>query len=63
MQALVPVMDLVNYSRDCGTRLVIADDFIELRATSILQGEVCWTTPAPEGAPGRIDAVRLLLHR
>ncbi|CAH0378744.1 unnamed protein product [Pelagomonas calceolata] len=51
VQALVPVMDLVNYARDCGTRLVIADDVIELRATSILQGEICWDYSGPQKAP------------
>ena len=51
VQALVPVMDLVNYSRDCGTRLVITDDFLELRATSILQGEICWDYAGPQKAP------------
>ncbi len=44
-------MDLVNYSRDCGTWLLITDDFIELRATSILQGEICWDYAGPEKAP------------
>ena len=51
VQALVPVMDLVNYARDCGTRLVITGDFLELRATSILQGEVCWDYAGPQKAP------------
>ena len=51
VQALVPVMDLVNYSRDGGTRLVITGDFLELRATSILQGEICWDYAGPQKAP------------
>ena len=51
VQALVPVMDLVNYSRDCSTTLIITDDFLELRATSILQGEICWDYAGPQKAP------------
>merc|ERR1719421_565727 len=51
VQALVPVMDLVNYARDCGTRLVITADVIELRATSILKGEICWDYAGPQKAP------------
>ena len=51
VQALVPVMDLVNYSRDCGTSLLITDDFVELRATSELQGEICWDYAGPQKAP------------
>ena len=51
VQALVPVMDLVNYARDCGTRLVITDEVIELRATSELQGEICWDYAGPQKAP------------
>ena len=51
VQALVPVMDLVNYARDCGTSLIITDDVIELRATSELQGEICWDYAGPQKAP------------
>jgi hypothetical protein len=51
VQALVPVMDLVNYARDCGTSLVITADFVELRATSILKGEICWDYAGPRKAP------------
>ena len=51
VQALVPVMDLVNYSRDCGTSLIITDEVIELRATSILTGEICWDYAGPQKAP------------
>jgi hypothetical protein len=44
-------MDLVNYSRDCSTSLLITDDFVELRATSTLQGEICWDYSGPQKAP------------
>lgn len=51
VQALVPLMDLVNYARDCHTTLLITDDSIELRATAVLEGEVCWDYSGPEKAP------------
>ena len=51
VQALVPVMDLVNYSRDCGTSLIITDDAIELRTTTVLRGEICWDYAGPQKAP------------